>query len=319
MPKFEKQYVHFMWSDELKGKEGFFADDIDSLINIVTNDCLEYWDKLSLYTSCNSSYPFTKVSVCERFRFFYYDPYYELKRAREQGKVIQRYWKSEQEWDEYIGDDFPDDISFYRIKPEEPEEEFEFETTKSLFEERYIHRVWSNELEGKKVFFADYEDDIRSIVENNNVNFYGTVVRPRGDGRFPFHMEDDAYYAFCYYDPYYDMKVALEQGKTIQGKNRLTGEWVDMAGKNIDWDNVEGYELRVKPDEPKESKPVTNRELTRWLAQGNGECKSSNSDMWFSTIHYYWSGEDNTPAKALVRKWEDTEWHKPTREYMGLE
>ena len=25
------------------------------------------------------------------------------------------------------------------------------------------------------------------------------------------------------------------------------------------------------------------------------------------------------PEKMLVRKWEDTEWHSPTREYLGLE
>lgn len=56
------------------------------------------------------------------WQFAYYDPYYELRVAREQGKVIQRYWTSEQEWEEHIGDDFTDDISLYRIKPEEPEE-----------------------------------------------------------------------------------------------------------------------------------------------------------------------------------------------------
>lgn len=31
MPKFEKQYVHFMWSDELEGKMVFFADYIAQL------------------------------------------------------------------------------------------------------------------------------------------------------------------------------------------------------------------------------------------------------------------------------------------------
>lgn len=128
------------------------------------------------------------------WQFVYFDPYYELKVAREQGKVIQRYWKSEQEWDEYIGDDFPDGISFYRIKPDEP-------------------------------------------------------------------------------------------------------------------------------DEPEESKPVTNRELARWLAQGNGEYYEYDCDGWEShrCIEYQYE-QDNLPVSTvMVIKWEDEEWHNPTREYLGLE
>lgn len=31
MPKFEKQYVHFMWDDELQGKKCFVSSYIDLL------------------------------------------------------------------------------------------------------------------------------------------------------------------------------------------------------------------------------------------------------------------------------------------------
>ena len=69
-----------------------------------------------------------------------------------------------------------------------------------------------------------------------------------------------------------------------------------------------------------ESKPksVTNRELSRWLAEGKGEV------MWANNVLSIWNYSTDEDSKALdeslsVRKWDDTEWHKPTREYFGLE
>ena len=67
-----------------------------------------------------------------------------------------------------------------------------------------------------------------------------------------------------------------------------------------------------------ESKLVTNRELSRWLAQGHGEV------CIFCHANTYWgysvnAGNDDIPKGVAVRKWDETEWHKPTREYLGLE
>ena len=68
---------------------------------------------------------------------------------------------------------------------------------------------------------------------------------------------------------------------------------------------------------PKQNK-VTNRELACWLAGGNGEV------MWANNVLSNWNYSTDEENKALdeslsVRKWYDTEWHKPTREYLGLE
>lgn len=117
MPKFEKQYVHFIWTDELEGKMVFFADYIQQLKQRVENNIIGHYAKA---TKGEANLPFRIVDGQASWQFAYYDPYYELKVAREQGKVIQRYWKSEQEWEEHIGDDFTDDVSLYRIKPDEP-------------------------------------------------------------------------------------------------------------------------------------------------------------------------------------------------------
>ena len=67
-----------------------------------------------------------------------------------------------------------------------------------------------------------------------------------------------------------------------------------------------------------ESKLVTYRELARWLSEGNGEVKDD--DVVYSNCNYY-NYQENNPIKdsLLVRKWDETEWHKPTREYFGLE
>ena len=71
------------------------------------------------------------------------------------------------------------------------------------------------------------------------------------------------------------------------------------------------------PEVP-ESKLVTYRELARWLAEGNGEV------MWANNVLSNWNYSTDEESKALdeslsVRKWDDTEWHKPTREYLGLD
>ena len=71
------------------------------------------------------------------------------------------------------------------------------------------------------------------------------------------------------------------------------------------------------PEVP-ESKLVTYRELARWLAEGNGEV------MWANNVLSNWNYSTDEESKDLdeslsVRKWDDTEWHKPTREYLGLE
>ena len=67
-----------------------------------------------------------------------------------------------------------------------------------------------------------------------------------------------------------------------------------------------------------ESKLATCRELNSWLAKGNGEVKDT--DVVYSN-YYYYNYQENNPINdsILVRKWDDTEWHKPTREYLGLE
>lgn len=76
------------------------------------------------------------------------------------------------------------------------------------------------------------------------------------------------------------------------------------------------------PEEPKPRR-ATNRELAKWLAHGNGqisrvEVEGGATVIKSSSWDYY--GEDDSLVKEeyRVRKWDDTGWHEPTTEYMGL-
>ena len=71
-----------------------------------------------------------------------------------------------------------------------------------------------------------------------------------------------------------------------------------------------------------EQKLATYRELSRWIAEGNGEVTDElNDEGAIYTQLFYWKGRENDAVvdSVHVRKWDDTEWHKPTREYLGLE
>lgn len=65
---------------------------------------------------------------------------------------------------------------------------------------------------------------------------------------------------------------------------------------------------------------ATNRELAKWLVLGNGQYRVSGGiRIW--TEHPYDIGQDDDACSKFikVRKWDDKEWHEPTREYLGLE
>ena len=66
------------------------------------------------------------------------------------------------------------------------------------------------------------------------------------------------------------------------------------------------------------SEQATVLQLAKWVATGNGLLKRGcciTNYVSFDEI------DENSPVSdaTLVRKWSDKEWHKPTREYLGLE
>ena len=82
--------------------------------------------------------------------------------------------------------------------------------------------------------------------------------------------------------------------RTKDGKTQAIGDWRWKHCAEI----------------PEESKPrrATNRELAKWLVQGNGEKLYDNRTIEIN--HKYDSSKESEPVNdyTSIRKWEDTEW-----------
>jgi hypothetical protein len=116
-----------------------------------------------------------------------------------------------------------------------------------LFDKKFVHFMWDNELKGKECFVADDIHSLRDIVERNRYNRQ-EVGRNFGSIESPFRVGDGSKsvgFKFAYYDPNYEVKKAFNEGKEIQFKDDVTGEW--CLAYNPRWDlNIE---YRVKPEE----------------------------------------------------------------------
>ena len=91
---------------------------------------------------------------------------------------------------------------------------------------------------------------------------------------------------------------------------------VNRTGNRVVTENTMWRHCAEIPDVT-ESEPVTYRELARWLAEGHGEVKGTNYVC--TNLSYAIDSENDIPKIFSVRKWDETEWHQPTREYLGLE
>ena len=187
------------------------------------------------------------------------------------------------------------------------------------FEDKFVHFRWSDELKGKQVFYAD---DICYLERDVISNSHRYVIVSEGLQLQPFVVKHDdgivRPWRFVYYDPNYETKLAYEQGEKIECK-RKGDAWED-------WDYtpapawLDDHEYRIMQ---KEENPVTNRELARWLAQGNGEytekgIRDTSINCYANFDYPSLFQDDPIPDSFLIRKWDDEEWHEPTREYLGL-
>lgn len=74
------------------------------------------------------------------------------------------------------------------------------------------------------------------------------------------------------------------------------------------------------PEDPKPRRWATHRELSKWLAQGNGELLREGSSEATTSFEYSLDYKDSAVGDFnYVRKWKDTYWREPTVDYMGLE
>lgn len=110
------------------------------------------------------------------------------------------------------------------------------------FEDKFVHFRWTDDLEGKRAFYADSIDQLENSFTACN---RGHLHKSESED-YPFEVACEGNWKFIYFDPNYECKVAYEQGKQIQCRNKkLQQEWIDADSPC--WGDE--YEYRVKPAE----------------------------------------------------------------------
>lgn len=182
------------------------------------------------------------------------------------------------------------------------------------FEKEFVHFIWDDKLANRRVFIGDNIERLVKALDQDHERIY---VRDSGDLMFPFKSVNHPYesYRFVYYDPLYDIKKAHEDGRAIEIRDLISGQWYTSSKPVFLPDRAGDY--RIKDDSDK----VTNRELAMWLALGNGEYKFVNEAS--NLVHHSYSYREDNSDKALsddvrIRKWDSLDWHLPTKSYMRI-
>ena len=221
-----------------------------------------------------------------------------------------------------------------------------------LFDKKFVHFMWDDELEGKECFVSQ---SIKALIDIVNMNLRYAIVE--------INKKVAEQWSFFYYDPNYVTKRAYVEGKTIQ---YLTdnGQWETILsnmelmshieqgrqlrvkpeadkfaelkkafaeGKKIQvalvgtdnkwidcneplWDDE--CKFRIKPEEPKQ-KRMTYRQLAEWLAKGNGQyCEDITISLSSKSIGLYYTCADDVevPVNARICRWNSYAWIEPTVE-----
>lgn len=84
--KFEKEFVYFMWDKALEGEPVFIGDSIDGLVKAVE----EEWSRHVTVDNESLAYPFrVRTSGGAPYRFVYFDPLFDIKKAYAEGQEIE--------------------------------------------------------------------------------------------------------------------------------------------------------------------------------------------------------------------------------------
>jgi hypothetical protein len=161
MELYDKKYVYFEWDDKLEGKKGFFANTINELKTKVENG----FELLECHFSNNhAGFHFSNSISNSAYQFFYYDPYYEIRRAYNEGKQIQfKDWNDD--WVD-VADEPLLKNGEYRIKPNEIKY-VPFDTVQELID------CWDNKYPQNKsrpkgtmplIWIKEKEKDIRTFI-----------------------------------------------------------------------------------------------------------------------------------------------------------
>lgn len=185
---------------------------------------------------------------------------------------------------------------------------------KDLYDRRFVHFDWDDSLEGKECIFGDNLQDIKTHLAKG-MEFASVVKQnPNNKELYPFMNDKGWVYRFCYYDPLLVFKVAKKMGKRVESRFTDIGNY---HWKEVPDDGVWTQDMEYRIVEEDDSDMITIRQLSMWLAKGNGEFKFKLSEF-VDTSYAYNEKDVNKKIKhdtILVRRWGGNKWHEPTMEY----
>ena len=350
MELFDKKFVHFMWKDELEGKQGFFNNNIDNLITFVNNCNKRFYGTCS--QSESSYYPFHYNEEGNNTQFFYYDPHYDCKKAYYEGRKIQ-WHHSDGRW---IDDSEPVwDAREYRIKPDVAYVIIERTPPASLCytesPQLYPHVYFIGTKEQCSEYIQSHKKfvEVMKAWEDGKIIQFYSVDHVWLDSNEPKWIDTTEYRikpgtVHVILDSHGDWATTSEYSEEKHGHSFKTFDDLDAA---IDWTNrhsewseiakaweeskkIQFHDQRVLDypdwfdcDEPKwidgceyRIKPelMTYRHLAEWLAKGNGEFKFL--DELRNTYWSYTPDIENDELKKdyKIRRWGSDEWIEPTEQ-----
>lgn len=184
------------------------------------------------------------------------------------------------------------------------------------FEKEFVRFMPDDELKGKKVIYADdtitLQARVLKYVSGNGEHFFAIVTDVREE-ELPFGVNGNIW-RFVYYDPYLELKKAHKQGKVIELYNESDYEWFPLEEEPDWYFDPSHYRIAKEP-------LITNKEFARWAGSNLGQWKYEEQVTVHAGCFYYVLSIEDEPIMPdiLVRKWDDTEWVKPTRAYLGLD
>lgn len=134
------------------------------------------------------------------------------------------------------------------------------------FEDKFVHFRWTDDLEGKKAFYADSLNQLEHSVLYENARRH---LHKSTSKEYPFEVACVGNWKFIYYDPNYDCKVAFNEGKTIQGRRFETNPWMDIISPT--WDDE--YEYRIKPKPKADYAVVIVSDKLSYVPVEQGACQ----------------------------------------------
>lgn len=175
----------------------------------------------------------------------------------------------------------------YKMKLRETEMTKKNETKKSekdvdLYDPKFVHFEWSEDLKGKDGFFVDDIGTLKEELRNKGPSSMGTVLYYSDNEVCPFVVQsrnggDTGGWRFFYYDPNYEVKWAyFKEGKTVQLRREINGEkWVDVDGieKKPCFFDSDVFEYRIKPEEEQRTKIEVNVDVKVNNASSDGKIK----------------------------------------------